>query len=331
MKLYAEGIDDGPRTTIARHARLEPDATPVLIETVPNVSEGQRPDVLAEIEAAAQSVRGAWLLHATADPSHNRSVYSIAGPADALLEVVLAIARVAVARLDLRTHRGVHPRIGAVDVVPFIPLAGTSMAACIELAQRTAQAIAAQFDVPVFLYEEAGRPGRRALEDIRRGQFEGLAAKMLDPAWRPDYGPLAPHRTAGATVVGARKPLIAFNVDLATADIDTARSIARAIRERDGGLPNVKAIGLFLPHRGIAQVSMNLTDYEHTSPQRAFDAVVREAASRGVGVRNSELIGLIPEAALADTAPERLMLRDFEPDRILERRIALVTGTGNPD
>lgn len=303
----------------------------MLIETVPNVSEGDRSDVLAELEAAAQSVAGAWLLHSTADPSHNRSVYSIAGTADALLEVILAITRVAVARIDLRTHRGVHPRIGAVDVVPFIPLSGTPMAACIELARRAGQAIAEQFDVPVYLYEEAARPERRALEKIRLGQFEGLAAKMLDPAWRPDFGPRQPHPTAGATVVGARKPLIAFNVDLASADVEIARSIARTVRERDGGLPNVKAIGLFLPHRGTAQVSMNLTDYERTSPQQAFEAVVREATLRGVGVRGSELIGLIPEAALSGTTPERLMLSDFAADRILERRIARVARIGASD
>lgn len=303
----------------------------MLIETVPNISEGQRSDVLAELETAAQSVSGAWLLHSTADPSHNRSVYSIAGTPDALLDVILAITRVAISRIDLRAHRGEHPRVGAVDVVPFIPLAATPMAACIELAHRTGRAIAEQFDVPVYLYEAAGRPGRQALELIRRGQFEGLATKMLDAAWRPDYGPLTPHPTAGATVVGARKPLIAFNVDLATADVDAARSIARAIRERDGGLPSVKAIGLFLPHRGTAQVSMNLTDYERTSPQQAFDAVVHEARSRGVDVYRSELIGLIPEAALAGTTPERLMLHDFESDRILERQIARVTRTDTRD
>lgn len=294
----------------------------MLIETIPNVSEGRRSEVLAELATAAASVPGAMLLHATADPSHNRSVYSIAGSANVLHEVILAIARVAIARIDLRTQRGVHPRIGAIDVVPFVPLGDTPMSACIELAHRTGQAIAEQCGVPVFLYEEAGRPGRRALEAIRRGQFEQLATKMLDAAWRPDYGPLVPHPTAGATVVGARKALIAFNVDLDSADVDVARAIAGAIRERDGGLPGVKAIGLFLPHRGIAQVSMNLTDYERTPPQRAFDTVVREAAVRGVGVRGSELIGLIPGAALAGTTPERLKLQDFDPDRILERRLA---------
>ena len=300
--------------------------TLVLIETVPNISEGRRPEVLAALIAAAQSTQGAWLLHSTADPSHHRSVYSIVGTADALVEVILALVRVAVAEIDLRQHRGAHPRIGAVDVVPFIPVGQTPMSACIELAHRTGQAIAARFGVPVYLYEEAGRPGRHKLEIIRRGQFEHLATKMQDAAWHPDYGPSTPHPSAGATVVGARKPLVAFNVDLDTRDLEIARAIARTVRERDGGLPCVKALGLFLPHRGIAQVSMNLTDFERTSVQTAFDAVVREAAGKGVGVRNSELIGLIPEAALAGTTPERLRLQDFSPDRILERRIESVTG-----
>ena len=298
----------------------------MLIETVPNVSEGRRPDVLAALKAAAQSAEGAWLLHSTADPSHNRSVYSIVGTADSLERVVLAITRVAVAEIDLRVHRGAHPRIGAVDVVPFIPLGQIPMSACVALAHRVGQAIADRFDVPVYLYEEAARSSRRALEDIRRGQFEQLTRKMQDEAWHPDYGPHRPHPSAGATVVGARKPLIAFNVDLDTSDQDIARDIARTVRERDGGLPGVKALGLFLPHRGTAQVSMNLTDFARTSVQTAFDAVAREAASRGVGVRQSELIGLIPEAALAGTTPERLLLGDFSADRILERRIESVTG-----
>jgi glutamate formiminotransferase / 5-formyltetrahydrofolate cyclo-ligase len=206
--------------------------------------------------------------------------------------------------------------------VPFIPLGDTTMSECVELARDVGQCIAERLDVPVFLYEEAAsRQDRRRLEDIRRGQFEQLAAKMTQPEWAPDFGPLKPHPTAGATVVGARRALIAFNVNLATDRLDIARRIAAAVRERGGGLPKVKALGLALPHRGIVQVSMNLTDYERTSVQTAFDRVVAEASQSGVDVLESELIGLIPEAALVGTSAARLRLRGFSEKQILERRL----------
>ena len=293
-----------------------------MIEVVPNISEGRRPEVLDALRMAVASVPGATLLDDSADPSHNRSVFTIVGEHAALRESILRLMQVAVAHIDLRTHRGEHPRIGALDVVPFIPLTGATMTECVALARDTARAVAESFGVPVYLYEEAAtRPERRRLEVIRRGQFEGLAAKMQTPGWEPDFGPLTPHPTAGATVVGARRPLIAFNMDLDHAPLDAARQIAAAVRESSGGLPGVKALGLWLPHRGTAQVSMNLTDYVRTPLVVAFDAVVRAAADVGCRVRESELIGLIPAAALAGTTPEHLRLTAFDTSRILEERI----------
>jgi glutamate formiminotransferase / 5-formyltetrahydrofolate cyclo-ligase len=265
-----------------------------LIECVPNISEGRRASVIETLAMEARSVPGARLLDFSADPSHNRSVFTMAGNRLALRRAVLAMAWTAVHTIDLRAHRGEHPRLGAIDVVPFIPLGDTTMSECVELARDVGQSIAERLDVPV---------------------------KMTQPAWAPDFGPQKPHPTAGAVVVGARRALIAFNVNLATDRLDIARRIAAAVRERGGGLPTVKALGLALPHRGIVQVSMNLTDYERTSVQTAFDRVVVEASQSGVEVLESELIGLIPEAALAGTSADRLRLRGFSENQILERRL----------
>jgi glutamate formiminotransferase len=210
-----------------------------------------------------------------------------------------------------------------VDVVPFIPLGTSTMAECIDLARAVGRTIAENFGVPVYLYEQsATRPERRRLEQIRQGQFEALARRMQHPGWVPDFGPSVPHPTAGATVVGARMPLIAFNIDLDSSDVAVARQIAATVRESSGGLPAVKAMGVWLAHRGVAQVSMNLTDFARTSVQTAFDAVARAAAARGVAVLQSELIGLIPKAALGATTPERLKLAGFTRSQILEERLA---------
>jgi glutamate formiminotransferase len=294
-----------------------------VIECVPNISEGRRPAVVEMLAADARAVAGVQLLDYSADPSHNRSVYTMAGDAEALKTAVLAMASSAVRTIDLRAHRGVHPRIGAIDVVPFIPLGETTMRECVTLARDVGRAIAERLNVPVYLYEEAAsNDTRRRLENIRRGRFEGLAAKMNDPDWTPDFGPSTPHPTAGATAVGARRALIAFNVNLATSQLSVARRIAAAVRERNGGLPAVKALGLALPERGIVQVSMNLTDFQQTAVETAFQRVATEAANAGVDVLESELVGLIPEAALKGTTAARLRLRDFSDDRILERRLA---------
>lgn len=294
-----------------------------MIETVPNISEGRRPDVLGELVDAVNHEPGVWLLDHSADPSHNRSVFTLAGDANALEAALLRLVAVAVARIDLRTHTGAHPRLGAMDVIPFVPLGTTTMAECVALSRRVGRAIGERFQLPVFLYEESATgPERRRLEHVRQGQFEGLAEKMRQPEWRPDFGPSAPHPTAGATVVGARRPLIAYNVQLDSADVEIARQVAAAVRESGGGLRGVKALGLALAHRGVAQVSMNLTDFGRTPVQTVFDAVEREANARGVRVLDSELIGLIPEAALVGTTPERLKLTGFTRSQVLEVRIA---------
>ena len=294
-----------------------------MIESIPNVSEGQRPEVLAALTAVLRGVPGLRLLDISADSAHHRSVFTYAGDAAALETAAMALIATAIAHIDLRTHRGVHPRMGAVDVLPFVPLEGATLEDCIGLARRVGAAVAARFDVPVYLYEAAAtQSGRRRLEDIRRGQFEGLAARFTDPAWAPDFGPARPHPTAGAIAIGARRPLIAFNINLDSQRLDVARAIAHTIRERDGGLPCVKALGLPLTDRRVVQVSMNLTDFTVTPPAVVFAAVQREAARYGVAIRESELIGLIPQAALSGTSAAALHLAGFRDDQVLEVRLA---------
>lgn len=297
-----------------------------MIEFIPNVSEGRRPEVVDALFRALTAPPGIRTLNRTSDAAHNRTVFTVAGTADALAAGALALLGAAIRLIDLRTHQGVHPRLGAVDVMPFVPLGDTAMRECVALARRVASEAASRFGLPVFLYEEAAAsPARRRLEDIRRGEFEGLAAKLADPAWTPDFGPARPHPTAGALVVGARRVLIAFNVNLATPRLEIARRVAAKVRERDGGLPGVKALGLALEDRGIVQVSMNLTDYSRTPPAVAFAAVQREALALGVEVLESELIGLIPQGALAGTSAHALRLTGFTDDQILEVRLARTT------
>lgn len=294
-----------------------------MIESIPNVSEGRRPDVLAALTACLRAVPGLRVLDTSADAAHHRSVFTMAGTADAVAAAALALVECAVAQIDLRKHRGVHPRFGAVDVLPFVPLDGATLDECVRLAHRVGTAIAEQFAIPVYYYEAAASaPHRRRLEDVRRGEFEGLSTRMLDPAWAPDAGPGRPHPSAGAIAIGARHPLIAYNVNLASNRLPVAQAIARQIRERDGGLRAVKALGLPLADRGIVQVSTNLVDYTITPPAVVFDTVCRLAAEFGVTVRESELIGLIPRAALTGTTPAALLLTGFRDDQILEERLA---------
>jgi glutamate formiminotransferase len=292
-----------------------------LIECIPNISEGRNADVLERCAAAIRKT-GVHLLDVKPDASHNRTVYTFAGDADTVKAAVLALYETALPAIDLRQHSGEHPRIGAVDVVPFVPIAGVTMAQCVELARETASAIAARFDVPIFLYEEAATtPARRNLEDIRRGEFEGLAAKLAQPEWQPDFGPSAPHPSAGASVVGARMALIAYNINLATNRLDVAKKIAAAIRQSSGGLRYVKAMGIDLADRGIVQVSMNLTNFEKTPMFRVFELVKREAARYGVQVLESEIIGLVPAAALVASAAWYLQLERFGDDQVLETKL----------
>jgi glutamate formiminotransferase len=292
-----------------------------IIECVPNVSEGRRTEVIDGFIRTLRTIDGVRVLDTSSDASHNRSVVTLAGDAAPLKKAIVALVEAAIAHIDLRAHTGEHPRLGAVDVVPFVPIEGVTMADCVALARETAAEVA-RLQVPVYLYEEAATtPGRRNLEDIRRGEFEGLASKMASPEWAPDFGPPQPHPTAGAIVIGARMPLIAFNVNLATDRLDVARKIASAIRHSSGGFRFVKAMGIALEDRGIVQVSINLTDFEKTPMHRVFDAVCREAHRHGVSVLESEIIGLTPQAALVLAAEHYLQLARFSSGQILENRL----------
>ena len=293
-----------------------------IIECVPNISEGRRTHVIEQIANSLRAVPGLSVLDVQSDASHNRSVFTLAGDAAAMQAGIPKLFEGALAAIDLRAHQGEHPRLGAVDVVPFIPIEGVTMDACVQLAKSVAADVASRFSLPVYLYEEASsNPARKNLEDIRRGEFEGLAAKMSQQAWAADYGPSTPHQTAGATVIGARMPLIAYNINLATNRLDVAKKIASAIRMSSGGLRYVKAMGIPLEDRGIVQVSMNLTNYEKTPIFRVFDLVKREAARYGVSVLESEIVGLVPAAALTQAAEYFLQLEGFSPGQVLENKL----------
>jgi glutamate formiminotransferase len=293
-----------------------------IIECVPNISEGRRLEVVEGVVSAVAAVPGVRVLDVQSDKDHNRSVLTLVGDEASLPAATSALFETALARIDLRSHRGEHPRLGAVDVVPFIPIEGATIGDCVALARAVGEALAERFRVPVFLYEEAASaPHRRNLEDIRRGQFEGLAEKMKDPAWAPDFGPPAPHPSAGASVVGARMPLIAYNINLGTSDLEIAKRIAKAIRHSSGGYRFVKAMGVMLEERKLAQVSINMTDFKKTPLHRVFETVAAEAARHGVNVLGSEIVGLVPAEALIDAADHFLRLEGFSPSQVLERRI----------
>ena len=293
-----------------------------IIECIPNISEGRRADVVAGIVGAVRRVPGARLLDYSSDASHNRSVITMAGDAAALKAAVLALFEAATGTIDLRAHSGEHPRMGAVDVVPFVPIEGVTMEDCVALAKDTARTVAERFGIPVYLYEEASsNPLRKNLEDIRRGEFEGLAAKMATDGWAPDFGPSMPHASAGASVIGARMPLIAYNINLNTNRLEVAKKIAAAVRFSSGGFRFVKAMGVTLADRGIVQVSMNLTNYEKTPIFRVFETVRREAERYGVSILESEIVGLVPAAALNAAAEFYLQIAGFKPDQVLENKL----------
>ncbi|MFN8621958.1 MAG: glutamate formimidoyltransferase [Chloroflexota bacterium] len=312
-----------------------------LVECVPNFSEGRRTHVVDAIAEAVTRTPGAHLLDRTSDVDHNRSVLTFAGEEAAVTDAMEDAMAAAIARIDMTTHEGRHPRLGAIDVVPFVPLGETTLDECVEIARRFGAHMADHFDLPVYLYAAAAtRPERRVLADIRRPQFEGLAAMMAAPGGEPDFGPPTPHPSAGAVVIGARPFLVAWNINLETTDVALAKRIAGAVRERDGGLPRVQALGLFLDDLGVAQVSMNLLDTAITPMWRVWEAVEALAAEAGVGLRESELIGLAPQMAIlaaadhagvpATTALEErlaagaaaIRIRDFTPDMALELRLA---------
>jgi len=293
-----------------------------IIESIPNVSEGRRPEVIERLAQAIRNTPGVRLLDYSSDASHNRSVFTLAGEPGPLKAATLALFQEATGAIDLRQHRGEHPRLGAVDVVPFVPIEGVTMADCVALAKEVGAAVGERFGVPVYLYEEAStNPARKNLEDIRRGEFEGLGAKMGSPDWAPDFGPPTPHQTAGASVIGARMPLIAYNINLNTDRLDVARKIASAIRHSSGGLRYVKAMGVKVADRNLAQVSINVTNYEKTPVFRVFEMVKREAARHGVTILESEVVGLIPSAALVQAAEFYLQLERFSDEQILEKKL----------
>lgn len=311
-----------------------------LVESVPNVSEGRRLDVVEELAAAIATTPGVHLLDQTSDASHNRSVFTLAGPAGAVSDAVEALVAIAISEIDMDRHWGEHPRIGAVDVIPFVPLAETTMDEAIELARHFGSRIAERFDLPVYLYARAAqRSDRVKLADVRRGQYEGLKIEIGQRGREPDLGPARMHPSAGAVAVGARPFLIAYNINLESADVELAKRIARRVRESGGGLPKVQANGFFIDELQRAQVSMNLLDFRTTPLWHVWETVRSAAADDGIEVFESELIGLAPLAAFLDVAdradapPEApvderlaaaatfLRLRDFSPLQALEIRL----------
>lgn len=295
---------------------------PALFEAIPNVSEGRDTACLDRLAAVVRAA-GATLLDRTADPSHNRAVLTFAADAVTIARAATALARAAVAEIDLTAHAGVHPRIGALDVLPFVPLGSATMADAVVIAQAVGREIGETLGIPVLFYEAASRPPhRRSLEAIRRGGLDGLAARLAEPGWTPDYGPMTLHPTAGAIAVGARGPLVAWNLVLDRPDLQLARRIARTIRTSNGGLPCLKALGLPLAHTGQVQVSMNLTDYRTTSMAEVFTAVEIEAARDGAAIASSEIIGLVPRDALDDLAAQAPAVAATHRGQILEDRLA---------
>jgi glutamate formiminotransferase / 5-formyltetrahydrofolate cyclo-ligase len=293
-----------------------------VIESIPNVSEGRRQDVILRLADAVRATPGVRLLDVSSDASHNRSVFTLVGDARSLKAATMALFEQAVAAIDLRKHQGGHPRLGAVDVVPFVPIEAVTVEECVALAKDVGAAVAERFGLPVYLYEEAAtHPDRRNLEDIRRGEFEGLEAKMAAPEWAPDFGPVRPHPSAGASVIGARMPLIAYNINLDTDRLDVARKIAAAIRHSSGGLRYVKAMAVKIDDRNVAQVSMNLTNFQKTPVFRVFEMVRREAERYGVSILESEIVGLVPLAALVSSAEFYLQLERFSGEQILESKL----------
>lgn len=290
-----------------------------LLECALNFSEGRKADVIQAIAGAAQGVR---VLDVSSDKDHNRTVLTFVGSPEAVADAAFHISAKAVELIDMNQHRGAHPRMGAVDVIPFVPLGQASMEEAVAVARRVGQRLGEELGIPVYLYEEAAtRPQRRNLADVRQGEYEGLAQKLADPEWKPDFGPDRPHPTAGATAVGARIYLVAYNVNLGTPDVRIARAIARALRAKTGGLQNVKALGVMLQERNLAQVTMNIVDPFQTPLYRVLEMVRMEAARYGVSVVGSEIVGLVPLTVIIETARYYLQLENFRDDQVLEMRL----------
>lgn len=289
---------------------------PKLVECIPNFSEGRDRAVIDRLAAVAQSVPGVSLLDVQADEGHNRCVLTLVGSPEGMKEAAVELAKTAVSLIDLRRHNGEHPRMGAVDVIPFVPVMDVTMEECVELSRQTAERVWKEAHLPVFLYEETATAAHREnLADVRRGQFEGMPAKLKLPEWAPDYGGREIHPSAGVVAIGARKPLVAFNVNLDTDKVEVAKEIAKHIRASSGGFKGIKALGLLPVPGGRAQVSMNIVDYEAAPLYRAVEVIRMEAARWGVRVMGTELVGLTPAKALLDSAAYYLQLEDFDSRR----------------
>ena len=297
-----------------------------LIECVPNFSEGRSIATIGALVDVIQSIPGLSFLDSQTDSDHNRSVITFVGPSGAVENAAFQLAKIAKDLIDLRQHQGVHPRIGSTDVMPFVPLQSADMDECVALAKTVGGRISTELGIPVFLYEQAATAASRALEEIRRGSLEGLSDRMRnDSKWAPDFGAPTPHPTAGVTAIGARPILVAFNVNLASNDLSIAKSIARTIRTSNGGFKHVKAMGVRLESRGIVQVSMNLTNVAVTPLQQVFQAVKAEAEKYSVDIAGSQIVGLVPEEAIAPVDGVDLQLESFRNGQILERRLAALS------
>ncbi len=290
-----------------------------LIETVPNFSEGKNTAAIEKILSCFQESPDVKLLDIHRDKDHNRLVVTAVGTPEMIKQAMLGAVRVAIETIDMRLHKGEHPRMGAVDVIPFIPIKNVSMEEAVALSREVGKEIWGTYQLPVFLYEEsATSPSRRNLANVRRGEFEGMPEKLLNPEWKPDFGENTIHPTAGVTAVGARMPLVAFNINLNTDNVEIARIIAKAVRHINGGLRYCKAIPIELRERGITQVSMNMTDYTQTALYRALEFVRFEAKRYGVEIIGTEIVGLVPMAAIVDSAVYYMGLEDFDMNKILE-------------
>jgi len=294
-----------------------------IVECIPNFSEGRNQETIDALVSAAKSVPGVMLLDYSSDASHNRSVFTMVGDPDSIAEAAFRLCKLASEKIDMTKHSGEHPRMGATDVIPFVPIQDVTVADCVEISKKVARRVWEELSIPSFLYEEsANRPERQNLAKVRKGQFEGMPEKLLQEEWAPDFGERAIHPTAGITAIGARMPLIAFNVNLNTSDINIANAIAKTIRASSGGYKHCKAIGVMLEDRNIAQVSMNMVNYEGTPLYRAFEAIRSEARRWGVSIIGSEIIGLTPVKALVDTAEYYLQVEDFDYDKqVLENHL----------
>lgn len=294
-----------------------------IVECIPNFSEGQNQELLNEFVAVAKSMPGVTLLDYAPDASHNRSVFTLVGEPEGIADAAFQLAKLASEKIDLTKHKGEHPRMGAVDVIPFVPIKNMTMEECIEISKKVGERISKELSIPVFLYEDSSTaPHRSNLAAVRKGQFEGMQEKIQQPEWGPDYGERKVHPTAGCVAVGARMPLVAFNVNLSTSNIKIANEIAKTIRGSSGGYKYCKAIGVMLEGRNVAQVSMNMVNFEGTPLYRVFEAIRSEASRYGVTIIGSEIIGLTPAKAMIDCAEYYLKVEKFDyKKQILENHI----------